>query len=167
MPSSAHIAPEARRLRGQSVLVALFRHFLGLLDQLVDPALGQVQFRHDVLNFVSRFRHLERPGEARVGGIPFSPHFLIGDPAQGGLGGAVMGGGVVSFIHHLVPGNNLMLPVLRLSAKRALPALVPLVAADGLAALADDHAPALADAITVLCAEVPQENSHFILIGEA
>ena len=78
-----------------------------------------------------------------------------------------MGGGVVSLIHHLVPGNLLMLHVLRLSAKRALPALVPLVAADGLAALADDHAAALADTVTVLCAEVPQENSHFILIGEA
>ena len=45
-----------------------------------------------------------------------------------------MGGGVVSLIHHLVPGNLLMLPVLRLSAKRALPALVPLIATDGLAA---------------------------------
>ena len=50
-----------------------------------------------------------------------------------------------------------MLPVLRLPAKRALPALVPFVAADGLPTLADDHAPALADAVTVLCAEVAQE----------
>ena len=45
-----------------------------------------------------------------------------------------MGGGVVSLIHHLVLGNLLMLPVLRLPAKRALPALVPLIATDGLAA---------------------------------
>ena len=75
--------------------MALFRHFLGLLDQLVDPALGQLQFRHDILDIVSRFGHLERPADARVGGVPLSPDFLIGDPAQGRLGGAVMGGGVV------------------------------------------------------------------------
>lgn len=145
--------------------MALFRHFLCLLDQLVDPALGEIQFRHDVLDIVSRFGHLERPGEARVGGVPLSPDFLIGDPVQCGLGGAVMGGGVVSLIHHLVPGNLLMLPVLRLSAKRALPALVPLVAADGLAALADDHAAALADAVTVLCAEVAQEQVVDFRVG--
>lgn len=114
--------------------MALFCHFLCLLDQLIDPALGQVQFRHDVLNIVSRFGHLERPGEARVGSIPLGPDFLIGDPVQGRFGGTVMGGGVVSLIHHLVPGNLRMLPVLRLPAKRALPALVPLIATDGLAA---------------------------------
>ena len=76
-----------------------------------------------------------------------------------------MGGEVVSLIHHLIPGNLLMLPVLRLPAKRALPALVPLVAADGLAALADDHAAALADAVTVLCAEVAKEQVIDFRVG--
>ncbi len=81
--------------------MALFRHFLCLLNQLVDPTLGQVQFRHDILDIVSRFGHLERPGEARVGGIPLSPDFLIVNSFQGGLGGTVMSGVVVSLVGRL------------------------------------------------------------------
>ena len=37
----------------------------------------------------------------------------------------------------------------------------------GFAVFADDRAAALADAVKVLCAQVAQEHSHFILTGEA
>ena len=58
-----------------------------------------------------------------------------------------------------------MLPVLWLPSKRALPALVPLITTDGLAALADDHAAVFADAVTVLSAEVAQEQVVDFRVG--
>ena len=67
----------------------------------------------------------------------------------------VVGLGLVAF--QLVPGDFLRLPVFRGAAERTLGAAVPLVAADGLAALADDHAAALPHAVAVFCPEVTQE----------
>ena len=122
-------------------------------DQLIDPSLADAERVLDAVDGLLVLQHLVDGQQARVLGGHLRLGGVNAHIEQDGAGGGVIGSRVEAGLHHGIPGDLLVFPILRLTAIRALGTAVPIIAADGAAALAAHNAAALADAVTVLGAK--------------